>query len=112
MLPARYLERYADVLLWALNTARRKHLKKGDIVLLRYHRTALTLAEIIHGRLVAKGMHVVQRLLPTPVMEKNFYHAAANRQLVFLDPGENEIVAGGAESPFRFTCIVPACPGA
>ena len=28
-----------------------------------------------------------------------------------LDPGENEIIAGNAESPFRFTCIVPALPG-
>jgi len=29
-----------------------------------------------------------------------------------LEPGENEIVAGGAESPFRFTCIVPTVSGA
>lgn len=28
-----------------------------------------------------------------------------------LDPGENEIIAGNAESPFRFTCIVPTLPG-
>lgn len=27
-----------------------------------------------------------------------------------LDPGENEIIAGDAESPFRFTCIVPPLP--
>jgi aminopeptidase len=91
MLCARHLERYADVLLWALNTARRKNLKKGDIVLLRYHRAALPLAEIIHGRLVTGGLHVVQRLMPTPVMEKDFYRAAVDRQLVFLDPGEDEL---------------------
>lgn len=29
-----------------------------------------------------------------------------------LDPGENEIIAGDSESPFRFTCIVPSFPGA
>ena len=28
-----------------------------------------------------------------------------------LDPGENEIIAGNTESPFRFTCIVPTLPG-
>ena len=28
-----------------------------------------------------------------------------------LDPGENEIIAGGAKSPFRFACIVPPLPG-
>ena len=27
-----------------------------------------------------------------------------------LDPGDNEIIAGDAESPFRFTCIVPTLP--
>ena len=29
-----------------------------------------------------------------------------------LDPGENEIIAGNTESPFRFTCVVPTLPGA
>ncbi len=29
-----------------------------------------------------------------------------------LDPGENEIIAGDAGSPFRFSCIVPTLPGA
>lgn len=29
---------------------------------------------------------------------------------IALEPGENEIIAGGAESPFRFTCIVPTTP--
>jgi hypothetical protein len=28
-----------------------------------------------------------------------------------LDPGENEIIAGNTESPFRFTCIVPTLTG-
>lgn len=28
-----------------------------------------------------------------------------------LDPGENEIIAGNAGSPFRFSCIVPTLPG-
>lgn len=28
-----------------------------------------------------------------------------------LDPGENEIIAGDAESPFRFSCIVPTMLG-
>lgn len=28
-----------------------------------------------------------------------------------LRPGENEIIAGGVDSPFRFSCVVPRTPG-
>ena len=33
MLPEKTLERYADVLLWALKTARKASIKKNEIVL-------------------------------------------------------------------------------
>ena len=44
MLNDRHWERYADVLLWALKTARRGRFKKGDVILAQYDHAALKLA--------------------------------------------------------------------
>ena len=91
MLDQIQLGRYADVLLWGLRTARGQRFKKGDIILVRYHAAALGLAEIIHRRLLAMGMHPVMRLSLTPTMEKDFYALADSRQLVFHAPGDLEL---------------------
>ena len=91
MLNPDQLNRYADVLLWGLQTARSKRFKKGDIVLIRYHAAALALAEILHRRILVMGMHPVMRISPTATMEKNFYSLADNRQLVFHPPGDREL---------------------
>ena len=86
-----HLSRYADVLLWGLQTARSKRFKKGDIILVRYHLPALDLAEILQVRLLDMGMHPVLRLSPTPVMEQNFFGRADDGQLSFIAPGEMEL---------------------
>jgi len=84
----RQLDRYADVLLWALKTARAGKIRKNDIVALRYHRPAIPLAEILYNRLIRTGLNPVQRQLETPGMEKSFYSLANDRQLKFIPPGE------------------------
>ena len=43
------LDRYADVLIWGLTTARRKKFKKNDNILVRFELSALKLAEILQG---------------------------------------------------------------
>jgi aminopeptidase len=91
MLTELQLQRYADILLWALNTARKKKFKKNDIVLLRYQIPAMRLAEILNARLLKMGMHPVQRLMPTALMEKNFYQLSNPRQLEFTAPGEKAL---------------------
>jgi aminopeptidase len=93
MFTAKQLERYADVLWWGLTTARTSPFKKNDIVLIRYQRPAAKLAEILYARLLAGGYHPVQRMNPTTMMEKQFYLLATNRQLVFLPPGEKELMS-------------------
>ena len=87
MLTELQLERYADVLFWALKTARKKKFKKNEIVLIRYHIPAIRMAEILNARILKLGMHPVQRLMPTAVMEKNFYQLSNPRQLEFIPPG-------------------------
>ncbi len=91
MLNETQLKRYADVLLWGLDTARSTPFKKGDVVLVRFNLDAIRLAEILENRLLEMGLNPVRRMNPTPVMEKNFFHLANRRQLVFDPPGEAEL---------------------
>ena len=93
MFTNKQLERYADVLWWGLSTARTSAFKRDDIVLIRYHRPAVKLAEILYARLLAGGYHPVQRMSPTTMMERQFYLLSTNRQLVFLPPGEKELMS-------------------
>jgi aminopeptidase len=85
------LEKYADVLLWGLSTARKTKFKKGDIVLIQYELPALQLAEVLFRKVVDMGMHPVQRMGLTFGMEQGFYENANDKQLVFISPGEKEL---------------------
>jgi aminopeptidase len=88
MLSERQLDRYADVLLWGLKTARRGNFKKKDIVAIRYDRPALGLAEVLYAKLLQMGMNPVQRMLLTAGMERHFFKLSNAKQLVFQPPGE------------------------
>jgi len=92
MLNDRQWKRYADVLLWALKTARRGRFKKGDVILIQYDHAALKLAEILYDRIIAEGMNPVQRMGLTIGMERSFYGKADGHQLIFHSPGEKEFL--------------------
>jgi aminopeptidase len=85
------LEKYADVLLWGLSTARKTKFRKGDIILIQYERPAIQLAEVLFRKIVDMGMHPVQRMGLTFGMEQDFYEKADDKQLVFVPPGEKEL---------------------
>lgn len=89
MLSEKYLERYADVLIWGLKTARSGRFKKGDIVALRGDPAAMALVEIVYGRILDLGMNPVVRVGGTPAMERMFYQKAGSKQLTFVPPGED-----------------------
>jgi aminopeptidase len=91
MLSLKNLENYADVLLWALATAKKAALKKNEIDLIQYDLPALGLAEILYGRLLDMGIHPVQRMGATCRMEKSFYRKADSKQLLFLAPGDKDL---------------------
>jgi aminopeptidase len=93
MLTKRQLEKYSDVLLWGLKTARKGSFKRNDTVLVRFDMAAVKLAEILQGKLLDMGIHPVLRQGLTPVMEHNFYVKSNNRQLVFIAPGEKELLS-------------------
>ncbi len=92
MLTDRQLDRYAEVMLWALKKARRNKFRANDIVLLRYDLPARPLAEKIFSALMAMGVHPVLRAMPTPAVEKAFYDLARPQQLTFNPPGEAELM--------------------
>ncbi len=91
MLTDRQLARYADVLIWGLKTARRGRIKKKEIVLIRYDKPAIHLAELLYARLLSMGLYPIQRLMPTPAMDTSFYQKSDNWQLSFIPPGETEL---------------------
>lgn len=86
MMTSEILERYADVLIWGMTTARKKRFKKGDTVLIQYDVPALRLAEMLYAKLVERGMNVLQRMNLTSAMEHSFYSRANSSQLVFIPP--------------------------
>ena len=92
MLTAENLEKYADVLLWGLETAKKSTLKKNEVVLLQYDQAAIGLSEVLYARLMEKGMHPVQRMIATCAMEKSFYATGSRTQLTFIAPGEKELL--------------------
>ena len=82
------IERYCDVLLWALGLARKGRFRKGDLIHVSYHLPALPLAESLQERILREGFQPVLRLRPTSRMERTFYDLANPRQLVFIPPGD------------------------
>ncbi|MBC8461092.1 MAG: aminopeptidase, partial [Deltaproteobacteria bacterium] len=94
MLTKKQIDKYSDVLLWGLKTARKKNFKKDEVVLIQFDLPAIKLAEILQGKFLDMGMNPVLRLGETHIMEHNFYKKANNKQLVFLAPGQKEICKG------------------
>jgi len=90
MLTDTHLNRYADTLIWGLETARINPFHKQDMVLIRYDSLALPLAEILYARILEMGLNPVQRCTVTSRMEKSFYQLSNIRQLTFQPPGERE----------------------
>ncbi|MBC8417802.1 MAG: aminopeptidase [Desulfobacteraceae bacterium] len=91
MLSKKQLDKYADVLLWGLKTARNGRFKRGDVVLVQFDLPAVHLAEILQGKLLDMGMNPVMRSGLSPVMEHNFYKKANNRQLVFRGSWQDDL---------------------
>lgn len=88
-------EKYAEVMIWAMQAARRNgKFKKYDTVLLRTDTAALPLAEAIYKKLLAARFNVVTRIMVPENFSKAFYGQSDNKQLSFLPPGEKEFQGG------------------
>jgi aminopeptidase len=85
------MDKYADVLLWGLKTARTSRFRREDIILLRYDLAAMTMAERLQGRILDMGMNPVLRAGLTSQMERHFFEKATDKQLIFQPPGEKQL---------------------
>lgn len=83
------LEKYAEVLIWGLKTARPKF-QKYDSVLVRCDLEGLSLGEIVYEKLLKLGYNPVFRVLPTPKMERDFYVFSDEKQRKFIAAGDKE----------------------
>jgi aminopeptidase len=92
MFTQRQLDAYARVMLWALNTARGRGLRKGQIVLLQFDPSAVALAEKLYDLLLGEALHPVVRWNPTASLEHSFYALGNDRQLTFHPPGTKELL--------------------
>ena len=63
------MDKYSEVLLWGLRTARSGVYRKNDIVLIRYDLAAVKMAEILQGKLLDMGINTVLRVGLTTTMD-------------------------------------------
>ncbi|GFK94518.1 Aminopeptidase PepS [Fundidesulfovibrio magnetotacticus] len=91
MLTAKLLDKYADVLIWGLDTSRTTPYQPGDNVLVQYDLAGLKLAETLFAKLVDRGLNVVPRMVFTSRMELDFYSRGNDPQLSFIAPGTREL---------------------
>lgn len=84
-------KKYAEVMVWAMETARKNgKFKPYDTVLLRSDLAALPLAQAVYQKLLEKRYHVITRFTAPEAFSKEFYLHADDKQLTFVAPGEKE----------------------
>ena len=88
-LTRKQIEKYADVLIWGLETARSKPYKNYDPILLRWDLASQPLAEALYRKLLEKKRNVSLQALPSPDMEEAFYSVTDKRQRVWMREGTN-----------------------
>lgn len=92
MFTSSQLQKYADVLIWALKAARRNgSVKKYDSVLLRTDMAAAPLAKAVYSKLLAQHFNVLLRWNAPEDFTTAFYELADNKQLAYVPQGELEI---------------------
>jgi len=88
------IQKYADVLIWALRAARRNgSFKKYDSVLLRTDMAAAPLAKAVYQKLLEQHYNVLLRWTAPEDFTTAFYQLADNKQLAYVPQGEQEIQA-------------------
>jgi len=80
------LEKYAQVMVWALMESRTNAFKKYDTVLVRYDIAALPLAEKIYEILIKERLNPVLQTFNSENAAKSFYGLSDEAQLKFISP--------------------------
>ena len=89
------LARYANVMIWAMENARRGgKFKKYDTVLVRYDAAAAPLALAVYEQLLQKKYQPVVRTNTPEDFARSFYTLSDEKQLAYVAAGEKEFQAG------------------
>lgn len=96
LLTKTHLERYAQVMIWALKKARRGsgnggEYKPGDIVRLWWEPSAGDLARCVYPLMLQEGWNVVLDPDYNFHMERIFYKFSSEDQIKFVEPGKIEL---------------------
>ena len=89
------MNKYADVMMWAIKNARKTvggKFKEGEYVRIGYDPTAVNLAELMAVRILREGLNPVVRAYGTDNMAHNFLTYASDKQLTDIAPWEEVIV--------------------
>lgn len=83
------LKKYADVMIFALKSARKGgEFKPGENILVSYDMPALPLAEEIYCKLIEGGFNVILRPYATEKMAKILYTKGSDKQIKFMPEWE------------------------
>ena len=85
------LEKYADTLVWGVETARGKNFKPYEVIMVRFDTAAVNLAECVYRKLIQRKINVIARAMGTPTMEKDFFIFSDKKQRSFVNAGEKEM---------------------
>ncbi len=89
------LARYANVMIWAMENARRGgKFKKYDTVLVRYDAAAAPLALAVYEQLLQKKYQPIVRANTPEDFARSFYTLSDEKQLAYVAAGEKEFQAG------------------
>lgn len=91
------LEKYAEVLIWGLQTAREKKLKKYDIIRIYAGIRSSRLVEIINRKLIKMKFNTYIVFDDTDTIDKDRYVFGDNKQISFIPPWTKqcfELIAG------------------
>lgn len=79
------------MLLWAVQESRQRSFRHGDIVVIHYDHPAMALVEAIFSLCMDKHLNPVPVANPTPIMEVERSLNSSFSQLVFQQPGREEL---------------------
>ncbi len=78
-------------MIWGMQKARKDPFVKNDIVLVRTDKSCAPLANLLYENLIRMGINPVVRINLPEEMEKTFFSNAADHQLEFRIPGDEEL---------------------
>ncbi len=90
------MENYAEVLFWAVQESCGRKFRHGDILVIRYDHPAISLVEALYSLCMDKHVQPVPVANPTPLMEVERYLNSSFSQLVFQQPGREELFQAAA----------------